>query len=339
MRDRVLTCLGVTAVVIAMLMPVIARQAPSSAPPTTNAAENWTMPRTPDGYPDLQGVYQSATYTPLERPAQFAGREFLTEEEAVKLFKTAAETDYAYEPGVHYDRNEYGLSTWQQIGARPFLRTSLIFDPPDGRLPPLTPEAQERLAKRVPRGADFRTRGLYERCVKGYWGLPMLKNTGSSDIGANLGTGSDGEVQILQTRDYVVFVAQSNHDVRVVPLDGRPHLSARTTRWYGDARGRWEGETLVIETTNFNDHTQFLGSTKAMRLVERFSLVAADTLLYGFTVEDPATWTRPWSAEMHWYRAEPPVFEFACHESNYGFLGVLKGAQASQRAAKKGSTR
>lgn len=332
MHDR-LIYLGIVLVGLLAVMPLVAVQAPSGTAPA--ADENWTVPRTPDGNPDLQGVYNSGTYTPLERPVQLGDKAFYTEEEAIELFKKAAEADYTRDPGVHYDFTEYGLDKWQQNGVRPYLRTSLIYDPPNGRLPPRTPEAEKRVAAAPRRGAGYRTRGWYERCVKGYWGIPMLKGTGSSDIGADLGTGSDGEVQILQTRDHVVIVAQANHDVRVIPLTGRPHLSPTVTRWYGDPRGRWEGDTLVIETANFNEHTQFLGSTKGMRLTERLSLGNANTLLYRFTVEDPATWTRPWSAEVEWPRAEPPIFEFACHETNYGFLAVLKGAQTTQRAGRR----
>lgn len=336
MRNRVLALLGALAVVLggAALARVLVA-GPAQAGTAEAATEKWTPLRTAYGQPDISGVWSNNTYTPLQRPAAFADKEFFTEEEAAKFYDAAAHFQFTQDPDVHYDRTDYGLDKWQQTGVRPNLRTSLIVDPPDGRLPALTPEGEKRRAvhaTRFGRGPTVRTWSLYTRCITGYWnGLPMLKGSGSTDEagGADVGTGSDGEHQILQTRDYVVILAQSNNDIRIIPLYDGPRLN--TTRWFGDSRGRWEGETLVVETTNFNDQVESMGVPIAgTRLVERFTRLDQNTLLYAFTTDDPTTWTRPWSAEVHWPRAEPPLFEFACHETNYGLLGVVKGTRASR---------
>jgi hypothetical protein len=321
MRHRIVACVGAL-VAAGMWVPVpVAAQAQSGAAAKAAAAPKpWTQPRTPDGQPDIQGIWNNGTYTPLERPAKFAGREFFTEQEALEFFEDQANADFdgRRDQVVHYDFTTFGLDKWQN-GVRPNLRTSLIVDPPDGRIPPLTPEAQKRKSARpAMRATGVHSRSLTERCIKGYWGLPML--TGAA-------TGADAEHQIVQTPGYVVIVAQSNNDVRIIPLDGRPHLSPGTTSWFGDARGRWEGDTLVVETTNFNDRTQYQGSTKALRLVERFTRLDENTLQYRFTLEDPATWTRPWTGEVPWAKVEGPVYEFACHESNYGLVNILEGAK------------
>ena len=322
-RVRVPWSLAVMFLAVSAAVLVVA-QAPDPASPAA-------QPRTPDGQPDLQGIWQMNTYTPLERPKEFAGKEFFTEEEARDFFMKAATYNAEGDPGLHYDNTEYGLDTWQQKGVRPNLRTSLIVDPTDGRLPPFTPEAQQRLSARPSRGIDVHSRSIFERCHTGYWrGGPMLKGVGSSSIpglaGANTGIGAEGEVQILQSRGYVVILAQSNNDVRIVPLDGRPALSPRMSKWHGEPRGRFEGETLVIESSRYRA-IEFLGATSNARLVERLTRVDADTIRYQLTVTDPDTWARPWSLELNWPKAEPPIFEFACHESNYGLFNVLRGAR------------
>ena len=317
--------LGSLALVVASVL--VAAQSPERAPAPPA--------RTPDGQPNLQGVWQMNTYTPLERPKEFAGKEFFTEAEARDFFAKAATYNAEGDPGLHYDNTEYGLDTWQQKGVRPNLRTSLIVDPPDGQLPPLTAEAQKRLSAATGRGVRVQSRSVFERCHTGYWrGGPMLKGVGSSSIpglaGANIGIGAEGEVQILQPPGYIVILAQSNNDVRIVPLDGRPPLSSTMSKWHGEPRGRFEGETLVIESSHFNEKLEFLGATRAVRIVERLTRVDADTLRYRATVSDPNTWPRPWSLDLDWPKAEPPIFEFACHESNYGLFNVLRGARVQQ---------
>ena len=294
--------------------------------------KNWTSPRTAWGDPDLSGYYfNHSGYTPLERPAALKDKPFYTEAEALAAFKRAVETDAEVDPRtVHYDWKEYGMDAWQS-GVRPNLRTSLIVDPPDGRIPPLTAEAQKRLrdAAAAARGrrSDVTTPGFYTRCVTGNGGPPRTPG------------GVTAESQILQTPGYVVMVSQANNDVRIIPLDGRPHLPKGVGQWFGDARGHFEGSTLVVETTNFSAERNWRGSTDGMHLVERFTLVGPKTLRYEFTLSDPTTWTKPWSIDSLLPRIDPPIYEFACHEQNYGLINWTTGTQIREReAAASGQT-
>jgi hypothetical protein len=351
MRHRVVGLLGTVALtVVALGVPArVAGQAPSGTKtfdPTAidpgaaikaaadevkkaSATKNWTAPRTAWGDPDLQGYYfNHSGYTPLERPAALAGKEFYTEEEALAAFKKAVEADAEVDPRtVHYDWKEYGMDAWQMNGVRPNLRTSLIVDPPDGKIPPLTPEAQKRLAAAAAasraRGVDVTTPGLYTRCITGNGGPPRIPG------------GVTAESQIVQTPGYVVMISQSNNDVRIIPLDGRPHLPKTVGQWLGDARGHWEGTTLVVETTNFTQRN-WRGSNDGMHLVERFTLVGPKTLRYQFTVNDPTTWTRPWSIDSLIPMIDPPIYEFACHEQNYGLINWTTGSQVTEKAAAQG---
>ena len=206
----------------------------------------------------------------------------------------------------------------------PDLRTSLITDPPDGKIPPLTPEAQKRQTARAAaaRGHEFdgpENRSLQERCL-------LATNAGPPMTPANY----SANYQIAQGPGWVVLVNEMAHDARVIPLDGRAHLPDNVRQWMGDARGHWEGNTLVVETTNFSDKTSFRGSSDKMRLVERFTRTGADTLLYEFTVDDPATFTRPWTAKIPTTRADGVMYEFACHEGNYGMEGILSGGRTAE---------
>jgi hypothetical protein len=269
-------------------------------------------PRTPWGDPDLRGYWMVESYTPMQRPNSVT-KAFYTPEEAIQAFARAVAEDAAVDPAtVHYDWKEFGMDTWQSP-VRPNLRTSLIVDPPDGRLPPMTPEGRRRLQGEE-RGATVPSRGQAERCITGNQGPPR---TG----------GNDNHSEIVQLPGYVVLVTQSNHDVRIIPLDGRPHLDQNVRTWLGDSRGRWDGDTLVVETTNFHPDREWRGSSEQMHLVERLTRIDADTILYEFTVTDPATWTRPWSFESPWPRTTGEVYEWACHEQNYGLINVVKGAQ------------
>ena len=293
------------------------------------ASKNWTPPRTPWGDPDIQGYYfNHSGYTPLERPKELAGKAFYTEEEALAAFKKAVEADAEVDPRVvHYDWKEYGMDAWQS-GVRPNLRTSMIVDPPDGRIPALTPEAQKRqaaaAAERAKRGVDVTAAPLYTRCIAGNAGPPKIPG------------GVTAESEIIQTPGYVVMVTQANQDVRIIPLDGRPHLPKTVGLWQGDSRGRWEGNTLVVETTNFHKDRNFRGSTDGLHLVERFTLVGPQTLRYEFTVNDPTTWTAPWSIDSVFPRIDAPIFEFACHEQNYGLINWAVGSQIREAEAKQG---
>jgi len=355
MRARVLVPLGAVTLVMAVMLwaPVLFAQAPSgtksfdqtatdpeaaikagaeAAKAAAAAAANWTPPRTPWGEPDLHGYWLNLSYTPLERPGALKGKEFYTEQEALAAFKRAVEQDAEVDPRtVHYDWKEYGMDAWQS-GVRPNLRTSLIVDPPDGRIPPLTPEAQKRMAAAAAaaraRGADVTSPGLYTRCITGNGGPPRIPG------------GVTAESQFVQTQGYIVQLIEANNDVRIIPLDGRPHLPQNVGQWLGDARGHFEGNTLVVETTNFSDKRQWRQSDKGMHLVERFTLVGPNTMRYQFTVEDPTTWTRPWSIDSLIPRIDPPLYEFACHEQNYGLINWATGTQIREKeAAAQGQSR
>jgi hypothetical protein len=290
------------------------------------AATNWIPPRTPWGDPDLQGYYfNHSGYTPLERPRELAGKAFYTEAEALAAFKKAVEEDADVDPRtVHYDWKEYGMDAWQS-GVRPNLRTSLIVDPPDGRIPALTPEAVQRQAAAAAadraKGVDVTSTGLYTRCITGNGGPPRVPG------------GVTAESEIVQIPGYVVIVIQANNDARIIPLDGRPHLPQSVGQWLGDARGHWEGDTLVVETTNFHKDRNFRGSRDGLKLVERFTLVSPKTLRYEFTVSDPTTWTRPWSIDSLLPKIDAPIYEFACHEQNYGLINWAIGSQIREAEA------
>jgi len=296
-----------------------------------------TQPRTPDGQPDLQGFWTNATFTPLERPKGVT-KELYTKEEAAEAEKRLKSEDAAQtEPGtvadVHYDFTQFGLDT-AQAPYSSTLRTSLIVDPPDGKLPPLSAEGQKRAAeraeqaRRVGRWDSAQSNELDDRCIIfAGAGPPMLPQSYNSNY------------QIVQAPGYVMILFEMAHDVRVIPLDGRPHLSPDLRQWIGDSRGRWEGDTLVIETTNFNGKNPLQGSSANMRLVERFTRVDPDTLLYKFTVEDSSTWTRPWSAEMPLRKTIGPLFEHACHEGNRGLYNTLAGKRLEEKKAAEEAAR
>ena len=292
-------------------------------------------PRTPWGDPDLQGYFITATYTPQQRP-RGVDKPLYTADEALVAFLTQADTDAGADPSVvHYDWKEFGMEAWQSP-VRPNLRTGLVVSPQNGRLPPLTPEAEQRRADAAAlRGQIDHQTGveifgnLYTRCVLGGGAAPLIRGgrPGSTEATS---AGVTTEAQIIQTPDHVVIFQQRADDVRIIPLDGRPGLPPTVTQWYGSSRGHWEGNTLVVETTNFNDRSpagSFMGGTDALQLVERFTVVDADTLLYEYTVTDPNTWTEPWSVEAPLPRIDPPLYEFACHEQNYGLINLVMGAQ------------
>jgi hypothetical protein len=315
-------------------------QSPRPAPGT------WTAPRTPDGHPDLQGIWTTHTFTPLQRPERYANQEFLTDQEAAELsaLLTQDEVDplavgvfglsdeerrrrIVQNDPTHYD-NALWLAT-PDLKPLSSNRTSLIYDPPDGKIPPMTAAGRERVAaRRAAIGTDsYENRPLQERCI--IWtheGPPMMPPP-YNDV-----------LQIIQTPRHVVVARELAAAPRVIPIDGRPHSPSHFRQWAGDSRGRWEGDTLVVDTTNFTERTAFQGSSAALHVVERFTRVSADRILYQFTVEDPDTWTRPWSAEIPMIATKGPLFEYACHEGNYGMPDILRGArfaekEAAQRAA------
>jgi len=306
----------------------------SSAMPAAGQARSkpYTAAHTPDGQPDLQGFWTNATYTPLERPKGVT-KELYTVEEAREIIKKAAaeeaeQTEPGTIPDVHYDFTQFGLDRSQGAMALN-LRTSLIVDPPDGRLPSLSAEGQRRAAARA---AARKSRGgphdavqnepLGSRCI-------LMDRNGPPMLGGAY----NNTYQIMQAPGYVMILVEMLHDARIIPLDGRPQLPANVRQWTGSSRGRWEGQTLVIETTNLTDKFAFQGSSENMRLTERFTRMDAETLRYQFTVDDPSTWTRPWSAEVLWEKDSGPIFEHACHEGNYGMYNTLAGARAEEKRA------
>lgn len=296
------------------------------------AQKAWTVPRTPDGKPDLQGIWNNATLTPLERPAQYAGKATLSGSEAVEFEKEQLkEVDADRRDGSSLtDVNRAYNEFWRDRGKiTPDRRTSLIIDPPDGRIPPLTSEARKLAAERAAqnRGHEFdgpENRSLAERCI-------AVSNAGPPMIPANY----NANYQIVQGPGYVALLSEQIHDVRIIPTDGRAHLQQDVRQLLGDSRGHWEGNTLVVETTNFTDRTQFHGSGEHMRLTEKFTRTGANTMLYEFTVSDPETFTRPWTARIPMMAAKGPLFEYACHEGNYGLEGSLAGARAAEAKANK----
>lgn len=311
--------LGVLATGIAVAMVLAAF--PVAGQTGTGTAKSWNA-RTSDGQPDLQGVWNFSTPTPLERPSKFVGREFLTDEEAEALSSEAASRDRRAanaQADVGQAYNEF----WSERG-KPTKRTSLILDPADGKLPPLTPEGQQRaaaLGAGGERGADsWEDRSLWERCLT-RGGLPRIPGSYNNNV------------QIFQSPEYVVILYEMIHEARIIPTDGRPHVDPHIRQWLGDSRGRWEGQTLVVQTTNFTAKTSLRGSTEDMRLVERFTRSGADTIDYRFTVEDPATFTKPWTAALPLTRLEGEVYEYACHEGNYGMRNLLTGHRVQEKAA------
>jgi hypothetical protein len=293
----------------------------------------WKAPRTPWGDPDLQGLWTNATVTPFERPAQLAGKEVLTEQEAAQFEQQTAQATNAdrrdggtdADVGRAYNQFWYDRGT-KVVGSR---RTSLVADPPDGRVPALTPDGQARAdaraaARRQSPADGPEDRSLPERCI--LWptaGPPMVPG------------GYNNNYQILQGPGYVVILIEMIHDVRIIPLDGRAHAPQGLRQWMGDSRGRWDGETLVVDTTNFTDKTNYRGASEALHLVERFTRGGPDVINYEFRVEDPS-FTKPWSAAVPMVKTEGPIFEYACHEGNYGMTNLLKGARLAEEKAAEG---
>ena len=342
--------LASTAVLAVVLTLVSLASMPAAAQASKAAAKAWNPPRTAYGQPDLQGIWNYSTLTPLERPLELAGKAVLSEEEAAEFEKRTLQRSNvdnnrettATARGVINGTVEtedlasaYNEFWWDRgtkiVGTR---RTSLVVDPPDGRIPPLTLPAQKRMAalaegnQRLAQGPEDRP--LSERCiVRPNSGPPMTP------------TGYNNNFQLIQIPGYVVIFNEQIHDARVIPMDGRPHLPQNIRQWMGDSRGRWDGNTLVVDTTNFTAKSNFRGSGENMHLVERFTRTDANTLLYEFTVDDPQSFTKPWTAQIPMARSPDLIYEYACHEGNYSMFTTLSGARALEKsleeAAKKGS--
>jgi hypothetical protein len=312
--------------VILVLTPVSSAQAP--------IAPGWKAPRTADGHPDLQGTWTTQTFTPLQRPKRYAGREFLTEAEADELIKLLSKSGvdplaaniFGATDETHYNNADWLATTKPKtLSSR---RTSMIVDPPDGLIPPQTPEGQKRAAaRRAIAGFDsYETRPAQERCIVWTHEGPPMMPPPYNDI-----------LEIMQMPGYVIIYRELATAPRIIPMDNRPHPSDRIRNWTGHSVGRWEGDTLVVDTTNFNEKVSIQGSGPDLHVIERFTRVSADTIMYRVTLEDPGTWTRPWSAEIPMLATDGRLYEYACHEGNYGLPHILSGARFTEREARDGA--
>ncbi len=307
--------------------------------PLLSAQDDYVAPRTLNGQPDLQGVWANNSTTPLQRPEFFADRATLTEDEYQRLLARAAEIESgggdalfgdgflnavitgeveSYDPSTgNYDQSWMSSRNVER-------RTSLIIDPPNGRLPAMRPEARERMnaearMRRENPSDSYTSRPLQERCIT--YGMPYML------------AGYNSYYQIVQSATHVAIIQEMIHDVRVIPLDAGEHIDANIRLWHGDSRGRFEGDTLVIETRNFSDESVFMGARGNRLFTERFTRTAEDVLRYEFTIEDEQTWERPWTAVINYTHSEDPIYEYACHEGNYALEGILSGARAEERRA------
>jgi hypothetical protein len=352
---RFLTPVVAIAVASLTLSPVNG-QTPSAATKPASA-KTWSPPRTPDGHPDLQGIWNAATITPLERPEALAGKAVVTDAEAAayaKEFLEASSLDRR-DGGAERDRSraypDYFTDRGTQLArVNHQFRTSLIVDPPDGRVPPLTAEGKKRVnADAALRAAptsdageqagttgqgiydDPELRPLAERCLLAF---------GSSSGPPMLPVLYNNFKQIVQTRDTVMILVEMVHDARIIRMSSE-HLPPTIRKWMGDSIGHWEGDTLVVDTTNFTDKTKFRGSTQNLHVIERLTRVDANTILYKFTIDDPATFTKSWSGEYPLVAAGPQdqIYEYACHEANYALEGILRGARAQEKAAAETKTK
>jgi proteasome lid subunit RPN8/RPN11 len=344
MRSRQFQAVPLAAILVTFAVSTNAIAQTPAAAPKAPAAKAYTPPRTADGQPDLQGVWDFKTITPMQRPKEAGVKEFFSDEEAAAFEESENRRQNRdlgggnYPPGGVIPYNEFWYDRGNKISSS--KRTSLIVDPPDGRIPALTPEAQQRANIRAERArqdqlpggkvvADsHEDRSVGDRCIMGFnAGPPMTPSAYNNNV------------QIFQNRDYVVIFTEMIHTARIVPLDGRPHLPI--PQWSGSSRGRWEGNTLVVETVNFYRNTSFGNSQPTLNLVEKFTRVGPNSLTYEFTIKDPNVWTKPWTAQVIMEKTQEHIYEYACHEGNHAMIGILAGARAAEKAeaeaAKKGS--
>ena len=321
-----LAALGMTPVVLSVVLASVSVTAQTGA-------GSVTAPRTSWGAPDLQGVWDFRTITPMERPAALAETEVLSDAEAARLEAEEKATRDAVDSELAYDTVGNYNQFWYEPGTTVVdtKRTSLVVDPPDGRIPALTPDAERQRAAGTEANRGLRRHtptpggfvedlgpgGVQVRCILGFnSGPPMAPSAYNQNM------------QLFQTADHIVILNEMVHNARIVPLDGRSHLPERLRQWAGDSRGRWDGDTLVVETRNFLRETAFQGGLTGQSLVltERFTRVAADVLAYEVTVDDPTVWTSPWTYQVPMQLNELPIYEYACHEGNYGLYNILAGA-------------
>jgi hypothetical protein len=341
MIDRFLAWMAAVAASLAVLLLIpglAAGQTTSSA--TKAAAAKGSIPRMPDGHPSFTGIWTDRTLTPLERSKELGAKEFYTDEEFAKMSAMLAQGKLpegfrplrtGSETSVQYNQELYGFDMTKSPLAST-KRTSLIVGS-EGVIPPMLPEAIQRNAERAAKlkGHEtdtYKNRALSERCIVG--GLVMLPMLPSASDQNTL-------FQIVQERGFVGIYQEENHETRVIPTDGRPHIPQSIRQWQGESVAHWEADTLVIDTTNFTGQTAFRGSSEALHLVERLTRASEDTILYRFTVEDPKTWATAWTAEIPWTKSDRKLFEYACQEGNSDLPTILRGARTQEaEAAKKG---
>jgi hypothetical protein len=328
--------LGALSAVLLLAQTPASGQAVTPAAKTAPAGKAWTPPHTPDGKPDLQGVWGNATLTPLERPKKLGSKEFYTDEEFAELTKRVrqgivgeeADLGAAADQKLRYDLSVYGFDLTKAKFASN-KRTSLIVGP-EGVVPPMLPEARKRNAERAAKNKghefdSYENRPLSERCIlMAQERIPMIPGADDNNL-----------LQIIQGPGYVTLLHEIDHSTRVIPTDGRPHIAENIRQYQGDSVGHWEGNTLVVDTTNFTALSAFRGSGEKLHLIERFSRADDNTLTYQFTAEDPTTWDKPWTAEIPMSKAKGPVYEWACHEGNSMIVTILKGARVTEEQAAK----
>ena len=331
-------CLYLLALLVAFLgsLPVFSQSAPSE--------NSWTVPRLTDGHPDLQGIWTNKTVTPLERPQALGNKAFFTEEEAKAFTQdTLQRNDKDQRGGGVRDVLHAYNAFWWDSGTKVLrnMRTSIITDPPDGRIPPLTPQRQAQLQERALAvkvrcerpGCEIANSGqlspadkpedldLMTRCISFGTVVPMLPSAYNNDY------------QIVQGPGMVAIDTEMVHEVRRIPTDGSAHLPPNVREWIGDPRGHWEGDTLVVDSTNFTGETRVRGADENLHLIERFTRVGPDTLLYQFTVDDPTAFTKSWSGEIPMGKTDGLLYEYACHEGNIGMKDIIAAAKAEERKA------
>jgi len=287
-------------------------------------AKKPAVPRLADGHPDLQGTWDFAQLTPFEKPGDYAGKNAITQEEAEEFAQKRIETSDKdrRDGGAAADVERAYNDFWWDFGKRIAKQTSLVVDPPDGHVPALTAGAQKRIADRRGRFDNPEERPLAERCILGFnSGPPMVPSAYNNNM------------QLVQTRDRVLILNEMIHSARLVDMTGRPHHPSNMRFLTGDAIGRWDGDTLVVDTTNFAIEGGFRGASQNLHLIEHFTREGPDALRYEFTVDDPQTWTQKWSASIPMVKTEERIFEYACHEGNYALGGVLQGARYQEKQA------
>jgi hypothetical protein len=315
---------GISACLAAFLMSVNVAGQTAPVAKANEPAPKWTPTRTLYGQPDFEGIWAIATLTPLERPPELAGKAFFTPEEAAAWEKkTLEETNRdRRDGGAEVDLRRNYNEVWRERGTHvvPSRRTSLIVDPPDGRIPPFTPEARKKRAAHAAAAhllAGPEDLALRIRCITR--GLPMVP------------TPNNNFFRIVQSKGDVLILQEMMYEARVIPLDGRPHVSPAIRTYMGDSRGHWDGDTLVIDTTNYRSQDDFYGADDNFHLVERLTRIDPGTILYQFTVDDPTAYTRPWSAEIPFTKTDEGIFDYECQEGNYALIDILRGARAQEK--------